>query len=136
MLECLDDSIVKAQKEYICDYCSQKIAKGEKHHRAYMKFDNEMYTWRSHLKCAELAVIIRDVVNPDEGLTHDDFSEGVQILAEEFVCAACQHFDKEYPDDCGEWMSKDCVNTVCDFFQHHKLYWDGGWKVKESEVGK
>lgn len=70
----------KARKQHTCDYCIGKIEKSEVYSRGTHVHDGDIYTWKSHLGCSELARLIYDRFAGDYGLTADDFNEGVREL--------------------------------------------------------
>ncbi len=64
-----------ARKEHICNFCGGVINIGEEYEYQKNKFDNEFYTWKTHLKCSDIANELNMYDDCDEGLTADDFSE-------------------------------------------------------------
>ena len=48
---------VKARKVHKCDWCSCPIEVGEIHEKTTLKFE-QIYTWRNHIKCAELVTVL------------------------------------------------------------------------------
>lgn len=70
----------KALKDYHCDYCGEKIAKGSKYLNSTHKNENGIYHWKQHKHCAELVEKLKmfDHVDDGEGLTHEDFCETIR----------------------------------------------------------
>ena len=70
----------KAKKEHICDYCGIKIKVGEIYENQTNVVDNELYHWKSHLVCLKVAEKLEmfDYSTCDEGLSNEDFHEGVR----------------------------------------------------------
>lgn len=67
-----------ARKEHTCNFCNQKIQKGEKYNRHGLVYDGAAYSWKSHIHCDELASHFKMYDDCwDEGLTGDDFREQV-----------------------------------------------------------
>lgn len=68
----------KARKEYKCDWCGLIVKKGEKHESSVLKSEGEIYNWRNHLRCAEIARKL-DMFDycDDEGLSKDAFQETI-----------------------------------------------------------
>ena len=54
MVICLQRNAHKARKRHICDWCLSFIEIGETYNRASM-IDGDLYTFKSHLPCDELA---------------------------------------------------------------------------------
>ena len=77
-METLSDTKVKARKDHVCDYCELTIPKGQVYHRQVNKDGGEIYTWRSHLNCDEIARKLHMWENaPDKALTWEFFTENV-----------------------------------------------------------
>ena len=67
--------LVKANKEHKCDFCNLAIAKNEKYLTQVNKFDGNIYRWKSHTNCMNLADKLKLFDCSDEGLTQDDFKD-------------------------------------------------------------
>lgn len=91
-----DPTPVKARKPHRCSYCGCAIEKGEVYERTTLKYD-EIYTWKSHLKCVELTKKLKmfDEVY-DEGLTSYDFQEYIYYEFDK-VCVnqGLEHYREE-----------------------------------------
>lgn len=75
---------VKAAKEHRCDFCCEKIRPGEVYTTSTHKQDGQIYDWKSHKHCSEIASRLKMYENCyDEGLTADSFQETIH----------CQYFD-------------------------------------------
>lgn len=72
-------SEVKANKEHRCDFCSEKIAQGETYLKSTHKNDGDVYDWKTHKYCGELATKLKMYDNADEGVTQDFFMESVEV---------------------------------------------------------
>lgn len=77
-METLTRSKPKANKEHKCSFCFQPIKKGHNYDKSTHKFDGEIYTWKSHFHCGELANKLRWFDDCDEGLSGEDFCECVR----------------------------------------------------------
>jgi hypothetical protein len=65
----------KARKEHWCDWCGEKILKGEKHLSRAYKFQGEFMTGRMHLECENsMKKTHRDILS--EGWTEGQFKRG------------------------------------------------------------
>ncbi len=120
MNELIERKNVKARKQYTCDYCGEIIKKGEVHDWQKNICDGTFYEWRCHLSCSRVASGIWDYVDPDEGMSDQEFMDGCQEVCQRFVCPDCPHWDKEYGD-----CDKDetyCIDRLDDFFQKYELY--------------
>jgi len=77
-METLDRKIRVAKKEHKCDLCGFKIEVGEKYDWQKNIFDGELYEFKSHLSCLELASKLNMFEDCDDGLTSGDFVEFVE----------------------------------------------------------
>lgn len=75
-----------ARKEYRCELCGDKIAKGEKHIRECGKYDGDLFDIRNHVLCREF---VKTYLN-DVGGTEWD-SDSVQEWIRDKVCYDCEH---------------------------------------------
>lgn len=117
--------VVKARKEHRCDFCGHKISKGEKYDYSVNKGDGgDLYQWHSHVHCAELCSAMWNYVDPDNGMTYDDFNNGVQELMTTFYCPfRCDKFDKE-TCDCDSFYedeSDNCIRKFAEFMRTRTL---------------
>lgn len=71
----MQPSETKAKKEHRCDLCAEKIFKGDKYIKSTHKHDGDLYDWKTHDWCAELANKMEMYEDADEGLTGDMFME-------------------------------------------------------------
>ena len=117
MPDIIRENIRTARKSHICDYCGHFIEAGEKYKNAVLKYD-DLYTWKSHLKCSEVASELWDFIDPmDYGMSGEDFHNGCQDFCQFFVCPDCEHWDKE---ECE--CAKDeefCVDKIHALLQTH-----------------
>lgn len=73
-----------AVKNHKCDFCLGIIKKGSKYLKSVHKHD-EIYTWKSHWGCAEIADKLNMYDNCDDGLTSNDFVEIIQNAYDEIM---------------------------------------------------
>ena len=66
-METLSDITRKANKAHICDFCNTKINKGERYHIQTNVADNDIWTWKSHISCKEIARKLKMFDECDEG---------------------------------------------------------------------
>lgn len=76
----LRNSNLKARKEHTCSYCGSKIIPGEMYNRSVNINDNYFYEWKSHLNCQKLAHLLYYKWAGEEGMSDDDFNEGVRDM--------------------------------------------------------
>lgn len=119
-METLDRRERKARKEHRCDWCCEKILKGEVYDWSKHIYDGYLYEWKTHKKCSYISSELWTYIDPDEGMTGEDFYEGCRNFCETFICPDCHHFDKnDYYCDKDE---RFCVDKIYDFLQTHELY--------------
>jgi len=71
---------VKARKTHVCNWCGCTIPVGEIYQTQTLKYD-DIYTWKNHIKCMEVAHELKMFDECDEGVTGADFYE---YVTEEF----------------------------------------------------
>lgn len=136
MYQNLEHKKVTAKKDHVCDYCGRTIHKSEKYDYSRFIFDVDFYEWRCHLACDRVASAIWDYVDPDEGMSDQEFTDGCQEICQRFICPECPRWNKEY-DDC-EDDETYCIDRMDEFFETHELYREGRqgwyevWKVKKK----
>jgi len=67
----------KAKKVYSCDFCACRIPKGDTYIKSTHKYDGQIYDWKTHKHCAEIASRLKMYDHCEEGLTQDDFMETI-----------------------------------------------------------
>lgn len=113
--ELLRSAIRTARKLHRCSLCCEEIKPGEKYGYDTYKFDGQIYAWKTHLECNAVSSFLLDYVDPDDGMTSDDFCEACADVCRVFVCPDCEHFDSEHAED-GDYCRKN------DSYCIHKLY--------------
>ena len=116
-----------ARKPHTCSYCGGVIEKGETYDWAKLAHEGEIYEWKNHKKCGFIASELWSYIDPDDGMTDEDFRDGCLEFCQRFICPDCKQYDKEF-----EGCSKDesyCIDKIYDFLQTHELYKDRreGW---------
>jgi hypothetical protein len=67
----------KANIEHRCNFCCEKIRKGETYCTSTHKQDGIVYNWKAHKHCSEIASRLKMYEDCDEGVTADDFQETI-----------------------------------------------------------
>ena len=135
MYQNLTHKDVVARKEHRCDWCGETIKKGEKYHYETFVFEGKVYDWHSHLSCSRVVSAIWDYVDPDYGMSEDDFQQGCADVCRDFICPDCSEWNKEY-EEC-EKDESYCIDKMDEFFKTHELYptrkdyWRI-WRVREK----
>lgn len=136
MYQSLTNKDIFARKEHQCDWCGQKIEKGEKYNYQTFIFDGKFCNWYSHLPCSRVVDAIWDYCDPDEGMGSDEFCQGCADVCRDFICPDCENWNGEFRD-C-EIDETYCIDKMDDFFKTHELYpekrkgWYRIWKCKEK----
>ena len=68
---------VKANKEYRCNFCCEKIRQGETYVTSTHKQSGTVYDWKTHKHCSEIASRLKMYDDCDEGLTEEGFQETI-----------------------------------------------------------
>ena len=134
MVEIISRKHRKARKPHVCDFCGNEIAVGEVYDHSVLKFD-DVYTWKAHLKCIFISAELQDYIDPDNGMTEEDFRYGCNDFCRTFVCPDCDHWD----NGAGECEKDEtfCVNKIYDFLQTHDFRHvkNGLWMCFPKEDG-
>ena len=115
MPELLRSTIRTAQKPHRCSLCCEEIKPGEKYGYDTYKYDGRVYDWKSHLECEAVSTFLFDYVDPDCGMTSDDFCDACADVCRVFACPDCENFDADGAS-VGDYCKKG--NSFC----VHKLY--------------
>lgn len=75
MIQIINSTTPVAKKVHKCNFCLGKIAIGEKYDYDVCVNDGDLYPWKAHVKCNELASKLNMYYNCEEGVTDDDFYE-------------------------------------------------------------
>jgi hypothetical protein len=140
MSEQLDRKIRTARKSHTCDYCGQTIKKGEQYEWSKNIWEGTIFEWHNHLSCGRIASAIFDYVDPDDGMSDQDFCEGCQEVCQRFICPDCPKWNKEY-GDCDDDLTY-CIDRMDKFFETHELYragrkdWYEIWKCRKKARGE
>lgn len=68
--------VVKARKTHTCNYCRcETINAGDEYATTTLKYNGDLYTWKSHLICEELVSALN--MDGDEGVSDEDFYEDI-----------------------------------------------------------
>lgn len=80
-MDVLDAHIRIARKEHKCNYCCGIIKIGEKYD--WSKFSNygEIYEWKAHLSCCDIASELDMADSSDDGITKERF---MRIIDDEY----------------------------------------------------
>lgn len=73
----LSNSKPKARKEHRCDFCYDKINKGEVYDSQVCVYDN-IYNWKTHARCSEIASELNMYDDYNDGVTGDDFCDDIR----------------------------------------------------------
>ena len=68
---------VKARKVHYCDWCGLDIKIGEHYHSSFNEYCGDVYMWKNHQSCQDIAEKLRMVDDAYEGVTQDHFLEAI-----------------------------------------------------------
>lgn len=135
-MEMLTQCSRKARKRHSCGLCGKTIEKGERYKEQRCIGDRGPYVFRSHERCQRVSNAIWDYVDPDNGMTQDEFCDAVNELMSTFFCPfRCDRFDKEN-GECKEGrLGADCIAKFDEYLKTHELVLDTNhpwaWRMKE-----
>lgn len=115
MPETISQRTRKAMKPHICDYCNETIFPGELYDHSVLKYD-DVYTWKSHMKCIEIATELWNFVDPmDCGMSGEEFQDACMEFCRIFICPDCDSWDND-SDDCQK-DERFCIDKIHAFLQ-------------------
>ena len=70
----------KARQNHQCSLCGYRIPKGDTYIKSTHVYDGEIYDWKTHTHCSDVAKDLKmyDHYDYGEGLTGEDFSENIK----------------------------------------------------------
>jgi hypothetical protein len=117
MPEVIREEQRKARKPHTCSYCGEVIQPGETYDYAVLRDGGDMYDWKSHKTCSFIASTLWNYIDPDEGMTEEDFQQGCTDFCRAFICPNCPDADRE-AEDC-KLDRTYCVDKIYEFLQTH-----------------
>lgn len=127
-----------ARKPHQCSFCNGIIYAGEKYEYSVNKFD-DIYEWKNHIACGRIASELREYIDPEEGITSDDFQEACHQFCKTFICPECPCCEVENDGDCME-NNDYCLHKIDALLQTHELVkvagkyrWAYGFKLIPRE---
>lgn len=129
MVEFLQDKERKARKEHICNYCYGVINKGEIYRDTILIDGGEIYVWKEHLHCQDVASDLWVWIDPnDYGMTEEDYQEGCR----EYIRCFIPDISDEQLESLEPW---ETAKIVHEHLKTHKLQrvrkngdWYGYWE--------
>jgi len=110
-----------ARKNHTCSYCNGTIEKGTSYEYAKLKDGGELYEWKNHKECGFIAQQLWSYIDPDEGMTEEDFQEGCMEFCKAFICLDCN----KKTEDCYY-----CLDKIFAFLQNYdfkRIKEKNGW---------
>ena len=135
-MEMLTRCFRKARKRHSCGLCGRAIEKGEMYEELRCVGGGGLYVFRSHERCQRVSNAIWDYVDPDDGMTRNDFCNAVNELMSTFFCPfRCDRFDKETGECKEDRLCTDCIAKFDEYLKTHELVLDTNrpwaWRMKE-----
>jgi len=91
-MEILNEKTIRtAKSQHICDLCGMPINIGEKYENTVIKNEN-IYAFKNHKKCYQIAVKLEMFDFCDDGLTTNDFKEAIDTEYRNFFKIEEQSF--------------------------------------------
>lgn len=120
-MEVLSTVTRKARKRHVCDLCCQPIEKGERYECRTCKLD-DVYQWKTHLRCSKLCSEIWDIVDPDEGMTSDDFRDGIdEFFTPRFCAFHCPAYDPETGECRRDKSPYECTKKIAAYMKSRTI---------------
>ena len=147
MPELLRSEIRTDRKPHTCSLCGAEIKTGEQYGCDTYTFNGEVYDWKTHMECDAVSTFLWDYVDPDEGMTQDEFLEACDDVCRTFICPDCEHFDSEGAED-GDYCRENGTSCIHKLYELSKKYYlscqrdtQNGWlkwrlvPIKEDKDG-
>lgn len=131
MPEIINQQDRKARKAHTCSYCNYTIEKGEPYDWTQLKYEGKMYEWKAHKDCSVVASELWEFIDPDDGMTDDDFSTGCTDFCNAFICPNCEKYNTtDYDGECdnGETYCLDKIVGVLKKYSLERVDGKYGWK--------
>jgi len=131
MPETLQEKKRIARKNHICSYCGEVIEKGSTYDYAKLVYEGRLYEWKNHIDCGIIASSIWKYVDPDNGMTEEDFQEGCADFCNTFICPGCDKYNNE-SDECNE-DKRYCIDKITEVLKTNtfkRVKKDGDWMEK------
>lgn len=69
----------KANKQHTCDWCGLPIIKGEIYNVSVNESEGELYTWKNHISCEQIATKLKMFEGVwNDGLCAEDFRDQIR----------------------------------------------------------
>lgn len=89
----------KANKEHRCSFCAEKITVGEIYIKSTHKHDGEVYDWKAHKHCSDIAARLKMYDDAEDGVTDDHFQETIHCEHDDLLIKMFSEEDvKKYSD--------------------------------------
>lgn len=82
-----------------------------------------LHSLKMHPECNAVSSFLWDYVDPDEGMTADEFLDACSEVCRTFVCPDCEHFDAEGASD-GDYCKEErslCIHKLYELAQKYYL---------------
>ena len=107
----------RAKKRHVCEFCGASIEIGEKYCYQVIKDGSDFWDHKSHLECEFFCNELWEFIDPWDGMTEDDFNDGVREFCARMICPDCSSYDDEYrecrKDEC--YCIDKCVEKLKEY---------------------
>ena len=120
---CLNEVTRMARKPHRCNLCGEEIKKGTEYDLQTIVYDGMLYGWKMHPECNAVSSFLWDYVDPNEGMSADEFLDACSEVCRTFVCPDCEHFDAEGASD-GDYCKENrsfCIHKLYELAQKYYL---------------
>ena len=95
-METLNNTTPKARKEHQCNFCEHKINKGEVYNSQTNVYEGDIYTWKSHTRCAEIASELRMFDDAYDGVTAEYFWNSINSAYQDIMIDTnAEHYESK-----------------------------------------
>ena len=110
-----------ARKPHRCSLCGYEIRKGEKYLASTYCWEGTIYDFPTHEECDELSVWLTDYIDPDEGISGEEFRDACSDICQTFVCPDCEQYQKCGGDVPCEEYGPACIHKIWELSRKYYL---------------
>lgn len=76
---------VRSKKTHSCNFCGDKIVEKEIYIKSTHKYDGQVYDWKAHKYCSEIAQTLKMYDDADEGVDQEHFMETISATHDDLL---------------------------------------------------
>ena len=121
MTEIINESRRRAKKIHICDLCHENINPGQSYFYQFLRDGGDLWEFKAHDSCEFIMKELWDYIDPYEYMDDIYYQEGVTSFCKQFICSECEHFNKEYFNNCDKEEGY-CLSKVEQLLRKYEVH--------------